>query len=89
MKNKFLSNPSSTIKLQQRVQFVHDYLIDQHPLTNENVKRQLFNDNKLTKKRKISMSNSIPITTITNNESCIDLVEKKISTLILLLHDCS
>jgi len=46
-KNKLLSSPSSAVKSQQRLQFVQDYLIDQHP----SIKKQLFNEQKLTKKK--------------------------------------
>ncbi|CAF3698401.1 unnamed protein product [Rotaria socialis] len=87
-KSKLISSPSSTIKFQQRVQLVQNYLTDQHPSTNETVKRQLFNDVKPAKKRKTSTSMSIP-TTIINNEICTDAFQAKLSTLISLLHECS
>ncbi|CAF3895402.1 unnamed protein product [Adineta steineri] len=72
-------SPPLSIKFQERAQLVHDYLTDQHPLTN--VKRQLFNDIKSTKKRKSSL-------TIHNNH-CTDIFESKLSTLISLLHESS
>ncbi|CAF3698351.1 unnamed protein product [Rotaria sordida] len=87
-KTKLISSPSSTIKFQQRLQLVQNYLIDQHPSTNDTVKRQLFNEIKSTKKRKTSTSISIP-TTITNNEHCTDIFQTKLSTLLSLLHECS
>jgi len=76
------------MKFQQRLQLVQNYLIDQHPLTNETVKRQLFNEMKPMKKRKTSTSISIP-TTINNNDQCTDVFQSKLSTLISLLHECS
>jgi hypothetical protein len=76
------------MKFQQRLQLVQNYLIDQHPLTNETVKRQLFNEMKPMKKRKPSTSISIP-TTINNNDQCTDVFQSKLSTLISLLHECS
>lgn len=87
-KSKLISSPSSAIKFQQRVQLVQNYLIDQHPSTAETVKRQLFNDTKSTKKRKASISITLP-TTFTNNEHSVDSFQTKLSTLISLLHECS
>jgi len=87
-KTKFLSSPSSAIKFQQRLQFVQNSLIDQHPSINEPVKRQLFNELKSTKKRKTSTSLLLP-TTIPNNDPCTDIFQSKLSTLISLLHECS
>jgi hypothetical protein len=83
-KTKFLSSPSSAVKFQQRLEFVQNYLIDQHPSMNETVKKQLFNELKLTKKRKILPTISIP-----NNDHCTDIFQSKLSTLISLVHECS
>lgn len=69
------------LNIQERVQLVHDYLADQHPLTNQRVKRQLFNDIKSTRKRKPSIT--------IHNEHCTDTYESKLSTLISLLHESS
>jgi hypothetical protein len=90
-KSKLISSPSSAIKLQQRLQLVQNYLIDQHPSMNETVKRQLFHETKSNKKRKSSTSISIPITTIPTpiNDHCTDIFQSKLSTLISLLHECS
>lgn len=77
---KFLTSPSSTIKFQQRLEYVQNYLIDSHPIINETVKRQLFNELKSTKKRKTS--------TTTNNDQCSDIFQTKLSTLISLIDEC-
>ncbi|CAF4776754.1 unnamed protein product, partial [Rotaria sp. Silwood1] len=76
-KTKFTS--SLSIKTQERIQFVHDYLADQHPLTNEYIQQQFINNIKLTnKKQKISIKNSYK-----------NIFEKKLSILISLLNECS
>ncbi|UJR15222.1 hypothetical protein I4U23_002181 [Adineta vaga] len=72
-----VSPPSSSLQFQERIQLVHDYLTDQHPL----VKRQLFNEYKSTKKRKTSLTIS--------NDHCTDIFESKLSTLISLLRESS
>ncbi|CAF1114277.1 unnamed protein product [Adineta steineri] len=87
-KSKLISSPSSTVKFQQRLQLVQNYLHDQHPLLNETVKRQLFSDIKSTKKRKTSLSISIP-TAVNTNDHCVDVFQSKLTTLISLLHECS
>jgi len=87
-KNKYFSSPSSAVKFQQRLQNVQNYLLDQHPIINETVKRQLFNEQKSTKKRKTSLSISIP-NRINNNDHCTDILQSKLSTLVSLLHECS
>ncbi len=74
-------DPCSSINFQERVQLVRDYLTDQHPFTNERIKRQLFNDTRPNKRRKNSLSNP--------NDHCTDIFESKLSTLISLLHECS
>jgi hypothetical protein len=88
-KSKFISSPSSAVKFQQRLQFVQNSLIDQHPPTHETVKRQLFHEQKSTKKRKNSMSISIPNTINNTHDPCTDLFQSKLSTLKCLLHECS
>ncbi|CAF1497902.1 unnamed protein product [Rotaria sp. Silwood1] len=76
-KTKFTS--SLSIKIQERIQFVHDYLSDQHPLTDEYIQQQFINNIKLTnKKQKISIKNSYK-----------NIFEKKLSILISLLNECS
>lgn len=55
---------------------------------NEAVKRQLFNEQKSTKKRKSALSISIP-TRISNNDHCTDMLQSKLSTLGSLVHECS
>jgi hypothetical protein len=74
-------SPPSSAQLQERVQSVHDYLTDQHPLVNDPVKRQLFNESTSTRKRKASLT--------TPNEHCTDAFDAKLSTLISLLHESS
>jgi hypothetical protein len=77
MKSRITSTePYSSIKLEERVQLVRDYLTDQHP-----IKRQLFNDIKSNKRRKNSLTIS--------DDHCTDIFESKLSTLITLLHECS
>jgi hypothetical protein len=89
-KSKYLPSPSSAVKFQQRLQTVQNYLVDQHPIINENVKRQLFNEQKSTKKRKSSLSISIPIRiNNNNNDHCTDILQSKLSTLVSLLQECS
>ena len=70
-------SPPSSIKTQERIQLVHDYLTDQHPLINE----KATNEMKSTRRRKTSITIS--------NEHCTDIFESKLSTLISLLHECS
>jgi len=74
-------DPSSSIKFQERIQLVRNYLSDQHPIKTERIKRQLFNDIKSNKRRKNSLTSS--------NDHCTDIFESKLSTLISLLHECS
>ncbi|UJR31455.1 hypothetical protein I4U23_018945 [Adineta vaga] len=87
-KSKLIPSPSSTIKFQQRLQSVQNYLIDQHPISSEAVKRQLFHEMKSTKKRKTSLSISIPMT-INNHDHCTDIFQSKLSMLISLVNECS
>lgn len=79
-KNKYLPSPSSAVKHQQRLQFVHNYLIDQHP----NPKRQLFPESKSTKRRKTSLTITLP----TRNEHCTDDLQSKFLTLESLIDEC-
>ncbi|CAF1039834.1 unnamed protein product [Adineta ricciae] len=71
------SPPSPAVPFHERVQTVHDYLTDQHPLE----KRQLFNEHRSTRKRKASLTMS--------NDQCTDTFESKLSALISLLHESS
>ena len=82
-KTKYLPSPSSAVKLQQRFQLVQNYLLDQHP----NIKRQLFPDSKSGKRRKTSLSISIP-TRISNNEHCTDHLQSKLFSLESLIDEC-
>jgi len=75
-KKKTSNDPSSSIKFQERVQIVRDYLVDQHP-----IKQQLFNDTRHNRRRKSSLS--------IHNDHCTDIFESKLSTLISLLEECS
>jgi len=82
-KSKLLSSPTSAVKFHQRLQYVQNYLIDQHPSNNESVKRQLFSEDKSNKKRKTSLSISIP------QDPSTDLVRSKLTSLISLVQECS
>ncbi|CAF1346959.1 unnamed protein product [Rotaria sordida] len=72
-------NSSLSIKFQEHIQLVHDYLTDQHSFTNQYLKQQFINDIKLNKKRKTSII----------KQQSKDIFESKLSTLISLLHECS
>lgn len=73
--------PLSSAQLQERVQLVHDYLTDQHPLSKSRVKRQLFPDSKPSRRRKSSLTAA--------TEPCTDAIDAKLSTLIALLQESS
>ena len=89
-KSQYLSSPSSTIKFQQRLQIVQNYLLDQHPIMNEHARRQLFNESKSTKKRKSSLVISIPTRMMTNsNDPCTDIFQSKLTNLGSLVQECS
>lgn len=82
-KIKFLSSPSSAVKLQQRVQLVQNYLLDQHP----KIKRQLFADSKSNRRRKTSLSITIP-TRINSTEHCTDNLQSKLFSLESFIDEC-
>lgn len=83
-KNKFITSPSSAIKFQQRLQYVQNYLVDQHLPSNDAVKRQLFSETKSTKRRKTSTS----LPTIKTEDPAPDQCQAKLSTLMSLVHEC-
>jgi hypothetical protein len=83
-KTKFLTSPSSAIKFQQRLQCVQNYLVDQHLSSNDTVKRQLFVDEKSTKRRKTSTC--APLTSV--HDPSTDRFQSKLTTLVSLVHEC-
>lgn len=75
-KGKFVPSPTSAMKFQQRLQYVQNYLVDQHLNEFQTVKRQLFSS---TKKRTTTTSNNVEIN---------DELAKKRSNLISLVKEC-
>ncbi|CAF4564288.1 unnamed protein product, partial [Rotaria sp. Silwood2] len=74
-----LINSSLSIKVQEDIQSVRDYLSDQHPFTNKYLEQQQFINNIKGNKRRN--------TSIINHSK--DIFNSKLSTLILLLDECS